>query len=211
MRVIAFVVLCVLSIGVASYAVAVYGFLPLGALVHPDMRTVFEANRWGIYAHVFGSAVALLLGPLQFSSRLRNSRVSFHRWAGRLYLGVGVLIGGLSGLYMAFRAFGGVAACLGFAGLAVAWLYSGFRAYLAIHDRDVALHRAWMVRNFALTFAAVTLRLYLPASLAAGIEFEVAYPSIAWLCWVPNLIAAEWLFNRTRDRPMRSAQVLPGR
>ena len=115
---------------------------------------------------------------------------------GRLYLGVGVLLGGSAGLYMAFHAFGGLVARLGFAGLAVAWLYSGLRAYLAIRSRDITTHRRWMVRNFALTFAAVMLRLYLPASMAAGIDFDIAYPVIAWLCWVPTLLAAELLFNR---------------
>lgn len=120
MRLTSFRALCVLSLGVAAYAVVVYGFMPLGSLVHPDIRTVFEAHRLGIYAHVFGSVVALALGPFQFSSRLRNSRISLHRWSGRLYLAVGVLIGGLSGLSMAFHAFGGLAARLGFGCLAVA-------------------------------------------------------------------------------------------
>jgi hypothetical protein len=137
---------------------------------------------------------------------------------GRTYLTIGVLIGGLAGLYMAFHAFGGLIARLGFAGLALAWLYTGLRAYLAIRGRRVAEHRAWMVRNFALTFAAVTLRLYLPASAIAGIAFEVAYPFIAWLCWVPNLVAAEILFNRMPSPPAqrirpprRPAPSLPGR
>jgi len=43
------------------------------------------------------------------------------------------------------------------------------------------------------------LRLYLPASIAAGAEFERAYALIAWVCWVPNLWVAEWLFNRSRS------------
>jgi rhodanese-related sulfurtransferase len=96
MRLTGFVALCALSFGVAAYAVIVYGFKPLGALVHPDMRAVFEANRVAIYAHIFASAVALALGPFQFSARLRNRRISLHRWLGRFYLGVGVVIGGLS-------------------------------------------------------------------------------------------------------------------
>jgi len=191
-----FVVLCVLSLGIAGYAAAVYGFMPLGALVHPDMRSTFRAHAVGIYCHIFASVVALMLGPFQFSSRLRQSRPVVHRWMGRLYLGVGVLLGGSAGLYMAFHAFGGLVARLGFAGLAVAWLYSGLRAYLAIRSRDITTHRRWMVRNFGLTFAAVMLRLYLPASMAAGIDFDIAYPVIAWLCWVPTLLAAELLFNR---------------
>jgi len=62
-----------------------------------------------------------------------------------------------------------------------------------------------MVRNFALTFAAVTLRLWLPASVASGIGFEVAYPAVAWLCWLPNLLVAERLFNRTRDPSIEQA------
>jgi mannose-6-phosphate isomerase-like protein (cupin superfamily) len=66
---------------------------------------------------------------------------------------------------MAAHAFGGPIARLGFAGLALAWLVTGTCAYRAIRAGNVALHRRWMVRNFALTFAAVTLRLWLPASM----------------------------------------------
>jgi hypothetical protein len=54
-----------------------------------------------------------------------------------------------------------------------------------------------MIRNFSLTFAAVTLRIYQPSSIISGIDFEVAYPVIAWLCWVPNLLLAGFLFNKT--------------
>ncbi|MDO9118524.1 MAG: DUF2306 domain-containing protein [Nitrospira sp.] len=196
MRLAGFIALVVLSLAVAGYALAVYGFLPVGALVHPDMRATFEAHPVGIYAHVFGAAVALALGPFQFSSTLRDRRPALHRRLGRLYLAIGVLIGGLSGLFMAFHAFGGLPSRLGFACLAVAWLYSGSRAYFAVRACDFTAHRCWMVRNFALTFAAVTLRLYLPASVALGAAFEIVYPIIAWLCWLPNLVAAECLVNR---------------
>ncbi len=202
MRLASFVTLIFLSLGVAGYAIAVYGFLPLGAVVHPDMRATFEMQRTGIYSHVFASVVALALGPFQFWERLRTSRLALHRWLGRLYLGLGVLVGGLAGLFMAAHAFGGFAARLGFAGLALGWLYTGLRAYLAVRVRDIASHRRWMVRNFALTFAAVTLRLWMPASVASGIAFEVAYPVVAWLCWVPNLVVAELLFNQSHNEPL---------
>ena len=196
MRLASFGLLILLSIGVAGYAVTAYGFLPLGALVHPEMRATFETQRGGIYTHVFASVVALALGPLQFSTTLRTRRPALHRCLGRIYLGVGVLVGGLAGLFMAAHAFGGTTARLGFACLAIGWIYTGSRAYLAIRARDIVSHRRWMVRNFALTFAAVTLRLWLPAAMASGIAFELAYPIIAWLCWVPNLIVAEYLFNK---------------
>ena len=61
-----------------------------------------------------------------------------------------------------------------------------------------------MVRNFALTFAAVMLRLYLPASMVAGGDFGLAYSVIAWLCWVPNVFVAEVLFNRTHNPSLQA-------
>jgi len=169
--------------------------MPLGSLVHPDMKRDFAAHPLGVYLHVFAAAVALFLGPFQFSARLRRAQARLHRWMGRVYLGVGVLVGGLSGLYISQFAFGGLAAKFGFAALAVCWLYTGLRAFLAIRRRAVDEHRKWMVRNFSLAFAAVTLRLYVPASFAAGADFAVAYPIIAWLCWLPNLAFAEWRYN----------------
>jgi uncharacterized membrane protein len=190
--------LFLLAFGVAGYAVFVYGFLPLGSVVHPDMKASFLTHNVGIYAHIFASAVAICLGPFQFLASIRRRFVRLHRWMGRVYLGIGVLVGGLAGLYMATFAFGGIVSKLGFAMLAVLWLYTGLRAFLAIRRGEVTEHRRWMVRNFSLTLAAVTLRILLPASQIAGMPFEVAYPAIAWLCWVPNLLVAERFFNRTQ-------------
>lgn len=194
MRIAKQVTLFVLCLGVAAYALAAYTMQPLGANLHPQMRANFEAHRAGIYTHVFGAVFAMTLGPFQLSSQLRAKRPAVHRWCGRLYLGLGVLVGGAAGLYMAFHAFGGVPARTGFAVLAILWLYTGLRAYLAIRGGDVTTHRRWMVRNFSLTFAAVMLRLWLPVAVVSGIPFEAAYPVIAWLCWVPNLVVAERFF-----------------
>jgi hypothetical protein len=57
-----------------------------------------------------------------------------------------------------------------------------------------------MIRSFALTFAAVTLRIYLPLSLAAGLDYADSYPVIAWLCWVPNLLVAQLLVRSARGQ-----------
>ena len=204
MRTFGNMLMVVLALGVALYAAVAYGLFPLGSLVHPDMKSVFQTHATGIYLHIFASIVALALGPFQFSTRLRQSRPALHRWSGRVYLSIGVLIGGSSGLYMAQLAFGGWLARSGFAALALCWLFTGFMAYWAIRRGDIQNHRRWMLRNFALTFAAVTLRIYLGLSVAAGIQFEQAYPVIAWLCWVPNLLLVEWWFN-SRRRPVYGA------
>ena len=77
--------------------------------------------------------------------------------------------------------------------LALCWVGTTWVAYLQIRRGNVDVHRAWMVRSYALTLAAVTLRIEIPLFLLSGISFEEAYPVIAWLCWVPNLLVAEWL------------------
>jgi len=200
MRATGIALLYCLSLGVAAYAAIGYELLPLGSLVHPDMKAGFVAHPLGVYLHVFAAAIALVLGPFQFSTRLRRTRIWLHRWMGRMYLGVGVLLGGLSGLYISQFAFGGLAARLGFAALAVCWLYTGLRAFLAIRGRVIEEHRKWMLRNFSLTFAAVMLRLYIPAAAVAGVDLTVAYPVIAWLCWLPNLLVAEWIYITSHNR-----------
>lgn len=197
MRLAARILLFVFALGVAGYAIVAYSALPLGAAVHPDMGASFRAHALGVYVHVFGASVAMALGPFQFLRGLRARRPALHRLLGRLYLGAGVLVGGLSGLYIAHFAFGGMVSRVGFVALAVAWLATGLRAFLAIRAGDVATHRRWMIRNLALTLAAVTLRIYVPAAIVSGIAFEVAYPVIAWLCWVPNALVAEVVVART--------------
>jgi uncharacterized membrane protein len=210
MRLLGLLILGLLSAAIAIYAVAVYSLLPLGTGLSPEMKANFIANRPFIYTHIFASAVALMLGPFQFSTALRRRFTRLHRWSGRAYLGIGVLFGGLCALYMSAHAFGGAVAKLGFAGLAVCWLYTGLQAFLAIRRSSVDEHRKWMVRNFSLTFAAVTLRIYIPASVMAGIPFEVAYPVIAWVSWVPNLLVAELAFNARRKSLTPSPLRGPG-
>jgi uncharacterized membrane protein len=207
MRRTGYILVCILSLGVAAYAILMYGLGSGAQRLHPDMRAVFESHAVGIKTHIFTSSLALLLGPLQFSSRLRRQWPGLHRWLGRIYLAVAVAVGGVAGLYMSQFAFGGLPAQLGFAGLAIGWLYTGAMAYSAARKRDFAAHRKWMLHNFALTFAAVTLRLYLPPVFIFGWPFHSSYAVIAWLCWVPNLVVAHWLATKTH---VASVRAVPG-
>jgi len=109
--------------------------------------------------HILGAMLAILIGPFQFLPGIRKGRwLKVHRWLGRTYL-LSILFGGLSGLYMAQLAYGGSIARLGFTSLASLWLFSGYRAYKHIRSKETDRHREWMTRNYALTFAAVALRL----------------------------------------------------
>ena len=98
---------------------------------------------------------------------------------------------------MALVSSGGWPAQLGFLLLALAWLVTLALAMRAIIARRVQVHRQWMVCSYALTLAAVALRLQMPLFLGLlGLEFHIAYPIIAWACWVPNLMFAQWWLRR---------------
>ena len=183
---------------VSSILIASHAFLfQAGLSGSEDFQQRFAAIPLYAAFHVLGSGVALLIGGFQFLPKLRARRIQLHRWLGRTYLAA-VLIGAVGGIVMAARADGGLAGQIGFFLLGVVWLVSGWQAYAAVRRGDITAHRVWMIRNFALTFAAVTLRVYLGLSQAVfGLSFEAFYPAVAWLCWVPNLIVAEWLIVAT--------------
>jgi predicted membrane protein DUF2306 len=144
-----------------------------------------------LMVHVAGAATALLIGPVQFSSRVRTSVPMLHRCIGRTYA-VACLVGGAAGFVLALGASTGPISRLGFGGLAIFWLVTTALAWRRATQGRFIEHRAWMIRSFALTFAAVTLRLYLPLSmLLLQVQLVDAYRAISFLCWVPNLLVAE--------------------
>jgi uncharacterized membrane protein len=180
--------LALLAVSVAGYAGLVYFAPGTGA---PFVRDRLETVPLAMGAHLLGSAAALFLGAFQVNQWLRSRALGIHRWLGRSYVAA-VAIGGLGALALATRSEAGMVTHIGFGMLAVCWLGTTGAAFYHIRRGEWRSHRRWMLRSYALTFAAVTLRVYLPLSLAAGISFENAYRVIAWLCWVPNLLVIEW-------------------
>ena len=168
-----------------------------------EQKTVYTAHMTMLMTHIITAMLAILIGPFQFLPRIRKGRLlKVHRWLGRIYL-LSILFGGLSGLYMAQFAYGGIITELGFGALACLWLYTGYRAYRDIRNKNIEGHREWMIRNYALTLAGLMLRVWVPLSIPTGIDFAMAYRFIGWLCWVPNLFVAEWIVRGTRSTPRR--------
>lgn len=172
----------------------------------PYFHDKYVAHLTVVRAHAVGAVLALAIGPFQFWPWLRRRARRLHRAAGIAYLS-GVAVAAPTGLAMGAMAYGGPLAQLGFSVMAIFWLGSGVEAYRAALGRRFADHERHMVRNYALTFGAVLVRLYLALAMRAGFSFELVYPWISWLSWVPTLMIAEWLFIRrgTGARPVSSA------
>lgn len=159
---------------------------------------LFQNHLWHLlfYVHIGLGGVALLTGWSQFSPKLRKKRLTLHRNLGKIYV-ISVLLSGIAGLYIAFYATGGIISILGFASLAILWLFTTFNAYTSIQKKQIILHQQWMIRSYALTFAAVTLRLWIPLFIGGfGLSFINTYLIVAWLSWIPNLLFAEWWIYR---------------
>jgi uncharacterized membrane protein len=182
---------------ITSIAIAVYA---TRYFILPTTDEHFGRYLLPLRFHVAGGIGALLAGPWQFSEKLRTRYLNLHRWLGRFYL-IEVGLGSIAGLIMSAVSMEGLPSHLGFGILAVLWFFTGWKAYREIRRGEVDAHREWMIRNFALTLAAVTLRNWLPLMLfALHWSFHVSYIIVSWLCWIPNLLAAEWMIARRRSR-----------
>lgn len=184
-----------LAVGVGLYALSNFFFAPLkfskGDLAEDPIWLTF------FHIHFIGGAIALSIGWSQFWQKLRKNRLKLHRWLGKIYVISICLVGSVGGAYLAIFANGGFANQLGFMSLNVLWFITTLLAYQTIKKKKVTAHKHWMIYSYALTYAAVTLRIFWPFwEFGLGIPNEEAYAAIAWFCWVPNLIFAQILINK---------------
>lgn len=193
--------LSALAIGAVSLRYALPG------MPFPMDLPSLELSPRPFIVHAVSASLALMLGPLQFVPAWRARFPALHRWVGRAYV-LSIVVAWLSSLPLAVNAMTGAVAATGFFALGMAWIVTTGMGLARALQRRLAEHRRWMLRSFALTAAAITLRIYLGASMAAGIDEQLSYPFIAWLCWVPNALVAEWYLRRKggAQRP-RALQV----
>jgi len=111
------------------------------------------ADRQLLIPHTLSGVIALLAGAMQFSSRLRRRHLKFHRVLGRIYV-VSVFIGAPTGIALA----AGRPGMPGTSIQAAAWMVCTTAAFIAARNRQIAQHRQWMVRSYAVTFTFVSSR-----------------------------------------------------
>ncbi len=111
------------------------------------------ADRHLLVPHTLCGVIALLAGPMQFSSRLRQRYLKFHRALGRIYV-ISVFIGASTGIALAAGRPGMPGTCV----QAGAWIVCTTAAFITARNRQIARHRQWMVRSYAVTFTFVSSR-----------------------------------------------------
>ncbi len=111
------------------------------------------ADRHLLIPHTLCGIIALLAGPVQFSSRLRQRHLKFHRVLGRTYV-VAVFVGAFTGIALAW----GRPGLPGTSMQAAAWIVCTTVALITARNRQIVQHRQWMIRSYAVTFTFVSSR-----------------------------------------------------
>jgi uncharacterized membrane protein len=181
--------------------------LTSGAKVTPENARFF-GSPVPIVTHIVGATLFCVLGAFQFAPGFRRRRLGWHRAAGRLLV-VSGLAAALSGMWMTL--FYDLPAHDG-------TLLAGFRlvsgsimvtsivlAFAAIRRRNIASHRAWMMRGYAIAMAAGTQVLTnVPWFLLVGDPGTFTRAMLLAAGWMINLAVAEWIIRRRPARPTRA-------
>ncbi|MFC4243287.1 DUF2306 domain-containing protein [Gryllotalpicola reticulitermitis] len=168
-----------------------------------QQSTTFSEESVALSLHIFFGSIAIVTGAINVVTAASDRRLRHHRAIGWTYAG-SVAISAAFGIVVAFHAYAGTlpggraVVTSGFLTLAACWIGT---LVLAVHAmavrRSMPAHRFWMTVNFSLTFAAAVLRVWVGALLVAGTgAFDLLYPTLGWVGWVPNLIVGAVIARR---------------
>ena len=201
------IVVFLASIGVAAgVRRTIVLFNPSQAVERSDAKGLdapFARHRALTLIHIVPGMLFMILAPLQFIPRIRRQHRKFHRWAGRVVVGAGIIIG-VTALVMSFgTVIGGANETAATVTFALIFLFELVVAFIYIRRGNVARHREWMIRAYAIALAIATIRPIIGAFFAARRLSPHEFFGIAfWIGFTVHLIAAEvWLSHTRPGRP----------
>ncbi|MGM5630162.1 DUF2306 domain-containing protein [Apibacter raozihei] len=148
--------------------------------------------KTAFYIHVFTSFISVFAGFTQFSGFLTRKYPRVHRYLGYVYIIDVLVFAAPSGLVMSFYANGGLISILAFITLSVAWWWTTYKAFILAKRRNIKSHKNYMIRSYALTLSAITLRLWKVIIFSCwDLPPMDVYRLISWLGFGINGIIAE--------------------
>jgi uncharacterized membrane protein len=185
--------------------VVVHGYHPLAIPSNPRLAQLtalddlFAQHPILTLVHIVPGMLFMILGPLQFSSAIRERHLRWHRLSGRVFVTSGLVIG-VSALVMSFGmpAIGGVNQAAATTLFGTFFLFALCKAFWHIRRREVALHREWMIRAFSIGIAVAAIRpiigVFFATSPLTGLTPREFFGIAFWIGFVLHLIAAEaWI------------------
>jgi hypothetical protein len=157
-----------------------------------DAWVRLEPIRLHLVPHGVGGALALAVGATQFSSRLRRKRLGVHRFLGKLYLISNFVLAPVA-ILMALRISPWFMTVFTIVQSATLLVFTA-AAYWSIRHKNVAQHREWMVRSYAvlLVFLEGRVLMAIPAIAQQGMDSVVL---VNWACFAVSLVVAEFILR----------------
>ena len=153
--------------------------------------------RYAFYTHVFSSIFTLISGFTQFSPYLLVQYKKLHRFIGKVYVFAVLMINVPSTYILAIYASGLLPTKIAFLFLDSLWFWFTCKAYQTAVKKDFISHKEYMIRSYALTFSAITLRTWrIILSSLFVINSLHLYMIDAWMGFIPNLLMGEMLIRR---------------
>jgi uncharacterized membrane protein len=181
----------IISAGLRMYQIS-FDVLPLDAIK-------FNAVPWSLFIHALGGFLFGILGPLQFAGAMKRRFGRVHRVSGRIFVAAGLMLG-LSSLRLLAVFPDGSTWVLVSARLAagLALVLAIVLSILAIRKGSVQLHRAWMIRAYAIGMGPASISfIQLPIFLITGEAVQgYAADFLFVISWVINILIAEWVIRR---------------
>lgn len=149
------------------------------------------------FIHVVTSCFCLIAGFTQFSNKILRNYPKVHRYIGWLYIVVILCFAAPTGLIMGVYANGGVPSQISFITLSLLWIVTTYIAFYSVLKKDYRRHQRFMIRSYALTLSAITLRAWKVVIVFTLRPHPMdAYILVAWLGWIPNILFAEWYIRK---------------
>jgi uncharacterized membrane protein YozB (DUF420 family) len=152
----------------------------------------YQPFKWWLLPHGIAGACALLLGPMQFSDRLRQRFGLLHRVVGRVYV-AGVFVAGPLGFYVQFfQERSGAARSFSMAAAtdAALWMTTAAIALAFILRGKLQQHRQWMTRSFAVAIVFLEVRVIIGVTGWEDLGSRVT-ETVVWACVAFSILAAD--------------------
>lgn len=156
------------------------------------------------YIHIAAGAICIITALVQFSSYILKKRKAIHRWSGKLYVLVVLLLAAPTGFYMSFFAKGSFWERILFMFMAVTWFITTLYGFTTIHKKNVLAHKIWMMRSYAMAMTAVTFRIYHIVFYLLDWGHLENYELSLWISVIGNMLFAEWVIYRQSKRYLTS-------
>ena len=165
-------------------------------------ETGFARHPLLTFFHITPGLLFMILGPLQFVPGIRSKHLSLHRWSGRIFVACGLVIG-VSALAMSFQmTIGGANETAATVLYAILFLFFLLKAFVHIRRLEIAAHREWMIRAFAIGLAIATIRpivgVFFATSRLTRLTPQEFFGTAFWIGFTLHLIVAEAWIHHTR-------------